>query len=357
MKRLLAFGLFGLGTAVLFGCPIYPSDRDHRVCLAGECYECPDSFYSDACNDWRCDTSNDCPSGYTCNSDHRCKLTSGTPTTPPADGTCGKPADCAPGTSCGADNKCHAGACDELGCPSGFVCALQSGSNGTPECIPIDAQTDGGSSTSSCKNDRDCPSPAGSRCLTGKCVAPGDQCVDATQCAADAQCVQGACTPKCSAVKACPTGYACDVAKGVCTGENPNPCSSSAQCTSGKGTVCVQEHCVEPCGAGGTCAAGLKCVDGGCTPDQQPVFTCATDGQQGECQQGSICLRHSCYIACDADAGAAACKNADTFNTCKSVTTSSGTYSVCGSTNNLGSECNPTKACGPALVCIDGYCR
>jgi hypothetical protein len=121
----------------------------------------------------------------------------------------------------------------------------------------------------------------------------------------------------------------------------------------------VQEHCVDPCGAGGTCGGGLKCVDGGCTPDQKPVFTCATDGAQDSCQPGSICLRHSCYIGCSADAGADACKAADNFNQCKGVTTSSGTYNVCGSTTNLGTECDPTqnKACTNSLVCIDGYCR
>lgn len=354
MKRLFAVGLVGLGAAVLFGCPIYPQDRDHRVCVGGDCYDCPDSFYSNACNTWNCDSSNDCPSGYTCNSDHRCKYTNGVPPTPPpTDSTCAKPTDCPQGSTCGADSKCHTGACDTTGCPSGFVCALQGGSNGVPACIAIGG--DGGA-TSSCKNDNDCKLPVGSRCLTGTCVGPQDQCVDATQCAADAQCVQGACTPKCSDTKACPTGYACDTAKGVCTGTNPSPCSSSAQCK-GNGSVCVQEHCVEPCGAGGTCGIGLKCIDGGCTPDQQPVFTCATDGQQGECQQGSICLRHSCYIACNADAGADACKNADTFNQCKTVTTASGPHSVCGSTNNLGSECDPTKSCASPLLCIDGYCK
>ena len=98
---------------------------------------------------------------------------------------------------------------------------------------------------------------------------------------------------------------------------------------------------------------------GGCTPDEKPVFTCAKDGAQDACQAGSICLRHSCYIACDADAGADACKSADTFNVCKAVTTASGSHSVCGSATNLGSECDPTqnKACASPLVCIDGFCR
>jgi hypothetical protein len=121
----------------------------------------------------------------------------------------------------------------------------------------------------------------------------------------------------------------------------------------------VEQHCVDACGPNGTCQPGLKCLDGGCSPDQQPVFTCATDGAQDSCQAGSICLRHSCYIACSADAGANACKSADKFNQCKAVTTSSGTHNVCGSTNNLGTDCDPTqgKNCASPLICIDGYCK
>jgi hypothetical protein len=121
----------------------------------------------------------------------------------------------------------------------------------------------------------------------------------------------------------------------------------------------VQEHCVDACGTGGSCGTGLTCVDNGCTPDQQPIFTCNVDGAQDNCQPGSICLRHSCYIACNADAGADACKAADQFNQCKAVTTGSGTYNVCGSTTNLGTACDPTqgKNCDGSLVCIDGFCK
>lgn len=266
---------------------------------------------------------------------------------------CTKPSDCATG-NCGADNKCHAGDCSVTGCPAAFVCRLSSGNDGAPRCVPSIGADAGASST--CKTDRDCPSPAGSRCLTGSCVPPQDQCADATQCPGEAQCVQGACTSSCGPSKPCPTGYGCDVSKGVCT-SNPSPCATSSECGGGK--ACVQEHCVDACGAGGTCAAGLTCVDGGCTPEQRPAFTCIVDGAQDKCQPGSICLRHSCYIACSADAGADACKSADKFNQCKSVTTTSGTHDVCGSTSNLGTECDPTlgKSCATALVCIDGYCK
>jgi hypothetical protein len=119
----------------------------------------------------------------------------------------------------------------------------------------------------------------------------------------------------------------------------------------------VQQHCVDACAAG-SCGTGLTCEDGGCVPDQRPVFICSTDGVQDNCQAGSICLRHSCYIACG-DAGADACKSADRFNQCKTVTTSSGPHNVCGSTDNLGTDCDPTqgKNCSAGAICIDGYCK
>jgi len=350
MKHVFSFVLLGLGAAALGGCPIYSDDqRSNRVCVGSDCYSCPDPYISDSCYGFSCYGDSDCPSGYACGSNHRCQLTDGNPPGPSSGTLCTQPSDCASGQSCGADNKCHAGDCSTSGCPSNFVCKL---SGGVPTCEAVGGE--GG--VPACKSDGDCQSPAGSKCLSGACFAPADQCADATQCAAGSQCVQGACTPSCSDSQPCPTGYACDLSKGVCTGTT-GACTTSDQCTGGQ--ACVQQHCVDPCGAGSTCPAGLICVDGGCTPDQQPVFTCVTDGVQDKCQAGSLCLRHSCYIGCDADAGADACKSADKFNVCKSVTTSSGAHSVCGSTTNLGTDCDPTvgKNCASPLVCIDGFCR
>jgi hypothetical protein len=345
MKHVFSFVLLGLGAAALGGCPIYSdNDNAHRVCVGSDCYSCPTPYVSSSCSDYACHGDTDCPDGYACGTGARCVVTG---VTPPV-ATCTKPSDC-PGGTCGADNKCHTGDCSSSGCPSSFVCKL---TNGKPVCEP--AGTIG--TTPACKSDSECTAAAGSKCLSGTCVAPQDQCADATQCAPGSQCVQGACTPSCSTTKPCPTGYTCDDTKGVCTGTTGS-CTSSSQCTGG--AVCVEEHCVDKCGAGAACAAGLVCVDGGCTPDEKPVFTCATDGAQDKCQAGSLCLRHSCYISCDADAGPDACKNADEFNVCKSVTTSTGAHSVCGSATNLGTECDVTqgKSCASPLLCIDGFCR
>lgn len=348
IKHVVTFVLAGLGVAVLAGCPIY-SDRDNRVCVGGQCYACDDGYYSSDCARWSCYTSSDCPSGYSCDDSNRCSLGS----TTPGGTACAKPSDCPAGTTCGSDSTCHTSDCASSGCPGGYVCKL---ANGAATCTAT-GTVPGTGTKSTCQSDAQCADAGtGAKCLSGTCVAPADQCADATQCGNGSQCVNGACTPSCSASTPCPTGYACDTSKGVCTGPSTT-CSSSSQC--GSGTVCVDEHCVSPCNADGTCGGGLVCIDGGCTPDERPVFTCAVDGQKDSCQTGSICLRHSCYIACDADGGASQCRNADQFNVCKTVTTSSGAHDVCGSATNLGTECDPTqnRACTAPLICIDGYCK
>jgi hypothetical protein len=127
------------------------------------------------------------------------------------------------------------------------------------------------------------------------------------------------------------------------------------------GTTCVDQHCVAPCDMNGMCPAGEVCVDNGCIPDQKPnAFVCTTEGMQDACASGSICIHHSCYTTCDPTADANMCNTAE-LPECKSITTGSGTYNLCGSSSNFGSDCDPTvgKSCtNPLLpVCIDGYCR
>jgi len=346
MKRFIGFGLFGLSAVVLFGCPIWSDDHARHVCTTGTATNVV--LYDDDCV--ACYGNYDCPAGYEC-SNRACTPSGGT-VAPPSQ-ACSKPDDCAAGSNCGTDLRCHAGDCSNSGCPTGYLCKL---SGGTLSCVANDGSPDGGG-FDGCTSDAACAATTpGARCLDGACVAPADQCSDATQCPNNEQCVQGGCTPSCDATHPCPTGYGCDTAKGVCTG-NPTPCGASGTCSGA--TTCVDEHCVTKCGPGNTCANGLICVDGGCIPDQKPQFVCAVEGKQDACASGSLCLHHSCYIACAVDAGATACKSADKYNTCKQVQTASGTYSVCGSSSNLGSQCDPTqgKNCATGQVCIDGFCR
>ena len=355
MKRLLSVVFVGMA-AVLAGCPIYSDAHTHRVCNGSSCYDCPDDFYSSSCTGWQCNSNYDCPGGYACSNGACTSNGQQPPTGNPT--TCSSPSDCASGQNCGSDGVCHSGDCSNSGCPSGYVCEL---ANGQLACVAggTTGGKDGGTPFMGCTSDASCVNQIGNgaKCLDGACVAPPDQCSDATQCPNAEQCVQGVCTPSCDGSHPCPTGYACDTSKGVCTG-NPTPCGSGGSACSG-GTTCVDQRCVTPCGANNSCASGLICVDGGCIPDQKPTFVCSTEGVQDACASGSVCLHHNCYIACAGDAGAGACAGADRYNQCKSVTTSTGTYNVCGSTTNLGSDCDPTqgKNCAAGQICIDGYCR
>jgi hypothetical protein len=276
---------------------------------------------------------------------------------------CSSPQDCAYGT-CSSSGTCSPQSCSAVGCVAPYRCVVESG---VASCREGSVQTDAGKPDaplfSGCRADSECTAKgAGAKCLSGECTAREDQCSDATQCRTGQQCVDGACTQSCSASIACPNGFSCDTAKGVCTG-NSAPCASTASCASGN--TCVEGRCVSKCGASpqAQCAAGLVCIDGGCTVDERPVFSCTTDGQlgtgaPGTCAVASICLRKSCYIACD-PASADACKTADQFNQCKQVTTASGPHDVCGSTSNLGGECDiaASKLCAGSQVCIDGFCR
>jgi hypothetical protein len=120
--------------------------------------------------------------------------------------------------------------------------------------------------------------------------------------------------------------------------------------------VCVAGACVSRCSSNDTCSEHFVCVANGCVPDQNPSFLCDVDGTQDVCSAGSICLHHSCYITCTPNPDSCATHPPD-LNQCKSTTSSSGSYHVCGSSTNLGDECDPSSPCSGVKVCIDGFCR
>jgi hypothetical protein len=377
---------FMLGAVMLFGCPVYSGNQTELSCDSqGQC--CDEN--SGNCYTIQCDYNTQCPYGASCN-----------------DGVCSAAYDAGGYYDAGDydSGDDSATGCPDEPCQEGYTCTL---SNGIAQCLPtedsgsFDAGTDatiGDTGTpdvvtppsdagtdapivppfTGCTSDSVCvvDSGAGATCLNGQCVAATNECSDSTQCpsigATQEECVAGVCTPSCAGGVACPSGYSCQQigSTSVCTG-NPTPCGAAdggAACTSG--TTCVDEHCVPDCTAGtgdsgpscGT--SGLVCVDNGCIPSQKPTFVCAgADGTQSTCDPGSTCLHHNCYISCvPGDAGADAgnsCRTAGNFNTCEPVTTSTGgPFYVCGSSSNLGTECDPTRgiACSDSRICIDGTC-
>jgi hypothetical protein len=370
MKRLL-LGISLLGVAaVLGGCPIYPAQQEYQVCSANACYSCPDPSLSSACTPWPCQSDSDCSSGFSCD---------------PVSSTCVAGSSGDGGYEGGSTTDCSV-----TGCPSGQVCKL---SNGAAQCVTpggsgddastgSDASTgnDGGTTadgpsgtdaaeagivTGPCNGDATCGGH-GEKCIDGQCTPQGSLCSDGSQCVTSGSaCVDGVCEARCSASSPCPTGYSCDLNRGVCN-VNPGVCSGSGASSCQGGTTCVDGYCVPPCStsdASSACPAGQACVNGGCIPDQKATFTCSNDGQSGQlattCADGDICVHHDCYPACGADGGAACSGPAPNGTVCKNVTIETGTYSVCGTPTTLGSDCDPSQGsyCSGGKVCVDGYCQ
>ncbi len=379
---LTAIGLVSASVVAVSGCPIYSADscaQDPNCVGPQPTAEVDTGVPTDGCDPG-------CPSGYVCSSvttgryqclPYDCRsaeraCSTGQTCTNAGGGvyTCSS-ADAGPDTSSdagsdtadSADTKPPVIDCTTTGCISGYKCA-DDGAGGKV-CTSTDPNA--------CAADGDCTAKtgAGSLCLGGLCKAAKDLCTDSTQCLDGKSCVDGRCIAKCTATSGCASGYTCDTKSGTCVG-GASACGATggdagtdggASCSST--AKCVATHCVDKCATDGSCRPGLVCVAGGCVPNDQPSFFCdkdgTKDGVQDLCATGSICLHHNCYLACTGSTDTTTCAKADKFPVCKSVTTSSGAHDVCGSSTNLGTDCDPTttppKACATGKVCIDGFCK
>ena len=115
---------------------------------------------------------------------------------------------------------------------------------------------------------------------------------------------------------------------------------------------------MDRCGSSSECTSGKVCVANGCMPDQSPKFTCQGQGIQDDCNTGSICLNHNCFIGCTLVPDSCTLNEVG-LNVCKAVETTTGTFHVCGSSTSVGTECDVSigEACSSGKVCIDGICR
>jgi hypothetical protein len=92
-------------------------------------------------------------------------------------------------------------------------------------------------------------------------------------------------------------------------------------------------------------------------PVQKLVSQCQGDGTAVGCPQGQICLHHHCYLSCQGP-NLGVCDGNASAPICKTITVASTSYSVCGTSENLGSACDPTAAAScPSGTCIDGFCH
>jgi hypothetical protein len=377
MKRLSLFAFLGLVAGVVAGCPVWTDDDDDHDWVCDDEGRCC-NLDSDDC-DWNgdlsCTTSNQCGTNETCGEDSRCHIgdctiwgcsngyscvigddafasckvgnggSDGGGGSGGGGGTtawCGNPSDCAAGQTCAPDGTCRDGDCNLNGCIFGYACDAVNGA-----CAANDP--------AACFLDTDCSSIGQSHaCVNGSCRAPEDQCFDQAQCRVGDKCAEGRCIRGCIDTNDCSEAYACDLEIDICS-LPARACAITNDCGSAS-EVCVEGACVARAGADGSCQEGRVWVRNGCVPDQAPIVACEVDGQQDACTAGSVCLHHACYISCDTP-NEAACGGLNPFNECKPFTTPSGAHQVCGSSQNLGGECDPNTDCSPGRKCIDGFCR
>lgn len=374
MKRLSLLAFASVLATLLGGCPIYNENDEHSWCEGDICTDLGPPPTSSGCK-----TPEGCGINETCGQDNQCHTgdcalwgcadgfecataddltVSCVPSTSSGPGGgpngvvyCGNPADCGAGETCAPDGTCHAGSCDQvltsnetLGCIYGYTC-VNDGT--TAVCKPMNP--------AACGADADCTTlGADYLCVSGLCTAPADQCFDQTQCAGNDKCVEGKCTPACSVNVDCPESYLCETTLGICS-KPAQSCAITQEC-GGPNVVCVDGACV-PRSNGASCPEGSVWVENGCIPNQSSNFVCTADGVQDVCAAGSICLHHSCYISCEQPSSSACENQAPSLNECRTVTTASGVHQVCGSSENLGSDCNPQLSCSQAKICVDGFCR
>jgi hypothetical protein len=344
-KRFVALAAALLSAAFAIGCPVY-SDNNYGtigcyyasdcpvgyLCSAGYCVVAPPINRRDAATDAvGPDAAADAPSS--------------------GDGAasvfCANPNDCKADETCSADGACHSGDCSTVACINQFQCAVVSSGTGVA-CVHADSQA--------CGADHQCAKTA--RCVDGRCTALADLCTDRSQCPSGSACVDGKCIAACTTDSQCPSGSLCRLALGVCDAK-AKACTITHDCGSGD-MVCVDGGCVPRCGAVGSCSDGgaSACVDNGCIASQMHLDACGADGSTTGCGAGQICVHHACYTSCAAP-NATACAAVAATPLCKTVTVGTATFSICGTTTTLGSECDPTadKACAGGKTCIDGFCR
>jgi hypothetical protein len=361
MKRFVPFMFVGVAGVVTAGCPVF-SDKedswcaDYHDCQPGEdCYQWPcneppgwggagGSYYVAGAAGYAAYggrggyDAGGRDGGDAASEDARPEAA--------APVACANPGDCRAGFTCGSDGTCHSGDCTTTPCINGFVCEVSA--NGRA-CVKADSR--------GCGSDAECTGT--DACVDGICTPAGSLCSDRTQCLPGSACVEGKCVPMCGEGEACPSGFRCDTKGSLLCSIASQGCSITADCGS-QDLVCVDLACVPRCTVRGPCGEGLgACVNNGCIPSQKIVAQCASEGVQGNCSTGQVCIRQHCYTSCATpDGGLGACTEAGQ-DICKTITSASGAYAVCGSTSNLGSECDLTvgKRCPTGFVCTDGFCK
>jgi len=341
--------------------------RKDADCSGGKCLQLKEGYRCVM----PCNTDNCCPSGSFC----REHADDGGVTAKlcfPSQNEC-PPATCTVDTECGPSEVCDNGVCKiSLPAPNAQICrpcysSDQCGSNG----FCLGGNSGLGYCVQGCSEGDYCP--VGFAC---KEIAAGLK-----------RCLPNAiCSMNCSAQNACPSDYQC--VGGVCKrdggGKYGDFCNQQTVCAAGYKCVSETEEagrCALGCGppdgsagsqcrSGGTCDAGLQCVQfggglaiclGACSGTCSNGGSCQRLGRTFSaciCEQDSDCgPNQECNLTVTGSYGFGACVSKGAGTPCPSGTSCRPTSSVGGAclpgdgTQKAGQSCSQTLRCEKGLSC------
>lgn len=343
---------------------------------------------------------------------------------------CSADADCAAGQSC-VNGQCTGGnpgtcggqpspvSCQQMGCPSGFVCTPDNDPNAChPSTCSCDATTNSWVCTADCQlggsscvpgvcqpgvevcngKDDDCDGaidesndPAmplvcadGTICMNGKCGGGGMQCGPNGACPPNMFCdAAGMCVPVCAG-----TPEICNGIDDDCDGaidESNDPANPNAPLVCADGTICMNGSCGgnTPCNSDADCAPGQVCQNGVCAGGPPPLCMTNADCPAGQvCQNGVCSLNIMCMTNADCPPNMI-CDPATAM--CTAIGNCSGNKELCNGIDdncngmvdeavpgttlcNNGAmcvngscggqiQCNPNSPCPAGLMCVNGFCK
>jgi hypothetical protein len=255
------------------------------------------------CEEYRCDTTNQCPSGFVCTIDQQCL--------PGSDGPTLGLDDASPQGSCTAHEDCQS---DEL-------CALDG------VCVPRNDTAEPGET-----NPVESPGQE-----TGTAIPlpdhPNDVCVVNADCG-EGICLNAACLFACASDGSCPSGQACEAGQCLPLDAGETECTFNGEC--GPSRLCVEGLCFSTCSEATDCGANEMCQEGLCQADVAPVIQCSG---ANSCEGDASCVNGKCLATCG-DEGTCSEGFSCDFGFCHQEV-----------------FCLASAECQDGLACMDGRCQ
>lgn len=229
-----------------------------------ECFPVCGEYCVDYIGSNQCGSNWDCASGEVCTDEGLCRPgdagNAGSLCDP-----CRKDSDCGErGSKCvtfGSDSEAFCGrACDtSRDCPTGYSCVNASGGG---QCVPSQGDC-GDGPQGQCRVDSDCL--GGKVCSNRQCVDPTTpepepeeptSCTTSAQCDSGETCIDSFCRGTCTTINDCRGAELC--VSGQCIPAPEPECTVANDCGA-SGFLCVDSTCVARCTDDSVCAAGQTC--------------------------------------------------------------------------------------------------